>query len=78
MTFPVYKALLKPDLILGVPKPFFMLCLLLLAMIYGIFGIYFMPLILLIFIPGRIISKEDPDMLLLAGDALFEPDFLAG
>jgi type IV secretory pathway VirB3-like protein len=77
-SYTVHKCFLEPDLILGVPRFVVIFLAAAAAFIYGLFGLKYIFLLILVYIPVRIVTKADPDMILILGDALFEPDFLEG
>jgi type IV secretory pathway VirB3-like protein len=74
----VHKSMQQPDLLLGVPKSV-LVALLCLGMVaaYMINIVCFLISVVL-YIPCYLISKEDPHMLVIALDGLFEPDNLEG
>jgi len=75
---PVHKSLLQPDFFAGVPKNLFYILMavgLLLTQIIGKFAIL---VVIVIYVPCRIISKKDPHLLSIGGLSLFEPNHLEG
>jgi type IV secretory pathway VirB3-like protein len=75
---PVHKSLQQPDLILGIPKPVLALILCLSMILAYLLGFIFAASGLLVYIPCYLLSKEDPAMLTIAMDSLFQLDNLEG
>jgi type IV secretory pathway TrbD component len=75
---PVHKSLQQPDLILGVPKPVLALIGCLAMILAYLLGLVFALSGVLVYIPCYLLSKEDPAMLLIAMDSLFQLDYLEG
>lgn len=73
---PVHKALLQPDLILGVPKNVFILIFLITAVFVYLFGKFGAFVAIPVYIPCRILCKSDPHMLTIAFESLMDPDHL--
>jgi type IV secretory pathway VirB3-like protein len=75
---PVHKSLQQPDLILGIPKPVLALILCLTMILVYLLGFVFAATGLLFYVPCYFLSKEDPAMLTIALDNLFQLDYLEG
>jgi type IV secretory pathway VirB3-like protein len=75
---PVHKSLQQPDLMLGIPKPVLALILCLTMILVYLLGFIFALSGLLLYIPCYVLSKEDPAMLIIAMDSLFQLDYLEG
>jgi hypothetical protein len=63
---------------LGIPKPVLALILCLTMILVYLLGIVFAASGLLLYIPCYFLSKEDPAMLTIAMDNLFQLDYLEG
>lgn len=75
-SMPVHKSLLQPDLIMGVPKDVFMLIFLITASFIYFIGKFGALVAIPVYIPCRILCKNDPNMLTIAIESLMEPDHL--
>jgi type IV secretory pathway VirB3-like protein len=75
---PVHKSLQQPDLILGIPKPVLALILCLSMILVYLMGFLFILSGVIFYIPCYFLSKEDPAMLTIALDNLFQIDYLEG
>jgi type IV secretory pathway VirB3-like protein len=75
---PVHKSLQQPDLILGVPKEVFVMLLCAGIVLAALFGLLFAVSSVVFYLPCRLLSKEDPQMLSMALESLLQPDFLEG
>jgi type IV secretory pathway VirB3-like protein len=75
---PVHKSLQQSDLILGVPKAVLALLLCASVVIASMLGLVFALSAVIFYIPCRILSKEDPRMLSMALESLFQVDYLEG
>lgn len=76
---PVFKSFQQSDLILGVQKPVFLMVFLLFVLISYLFGIIPGVIVTAVFyIPCRILTNHDPDMISIALSCLIEPDLLEG
>ncbi len=76
---PVFKSFQQSDLILGVQKPVFLIIFLIFVLVSYLFGI--IPGVILtavFYIPCRILTNKDPDMISIALSSLIEPDYLEG
>jgi len=76
---PVFKSFQQSDLILGVQKPVFLIVFLIFVLVSYLFGI--IPGVILtavFYIPCRILTSKDPDMISIALSSLIEPDYLEG
>jgi type IV secretory pathway VirB3-like protein len=74
----VHKSLQQPDLILGIPKPVLALILCLTMILVYLLGFIFVISGVLFYVPCYFLSKEDPAMLTIALDHLFQVDYLEG
>jgi len=77
-SLPVHKSFHQPNLLMGIPKPVFVIILLIVigsvyffGLLYGFIGIVF-------YVPCYIISKHDPNLLEYALYSLFEIEYLEG
>lgn len=77
-SIPVHKSLQQPDLLLGVPKTIIAIIFCLTIMLIYLFGFGFAAVALVLYVPCRIISKNDPQLLTIALNSLFELDELEG
>jgi type IV secretory pathway VirB3-like protein len=75
---PIHKSLHQPDLLLGIPKMIvaIILCatvlfIYLLGPVYAFIGVIF-------YIPCLLLSREDPQLLTIALESLFQMDALEG
>jgi type IV secretory pathway VirB3-like protein len=75
---PVHKSLQQPDLVLGIPKSVLALILCLTMILVYLLGFIFAVSGVLFYIPCYFLSKEDPAMLTIALDSLFQIDYLEG
>lgn len=76
---PFFKSFQQSDLILGVQKPIFLLIFLVFVLISYLFGLIPGLIITAVFyIPCRILTGIDPDMISIALSSLIEPDYLEG
>ncbi len=75
---PVHKSLQQPDLLLGIPKVIAAMIFCLTVLLVYIFGFGFSLVALVLYVPCRIISKDDPLLLSMALGSLFEMDELEG
>jgi type IV secretory pathway VirB3-like protein len=75
---PVHKSLQQPDLILGIPKTVLALILCATMILVYLLGAVFAASGFVIYIPCYFLSREDPDMLTIALDSLFQVDYLEG
>jgi type IV secretory pathway TrbD component len=75
---PVHKSLQQPDLILGIPKPILALIGCLAMILAYLLGPVFALSGVLLYIPCNLLSKEEPAMLTIAMDSLFQLDYLEG
>jgi type IV secretory pathway VirB3-like protein len=77
-SLPVHKSLQQPDLILGIPKPVLALLLCLTMILVYLLGFIFAVSGVLLYLPCYLVSKNDPDLLTIALDSLFQLDYLEG
>lgn len=77
-SLPVHKSLQQPDLLLGLPKPVFVVILCLSIILVNFFGPFFAFASLVFYIPCFLISRVDPLLLLIALESLFQVDYLEG
>lgn len=76
---PVHKAFQQEDLILGVQKNISIILFMLFVLISYLFGLIPGVAVTLVFyLPCRILTKKDPNMISIALNSLFEPDKLEG
>jgi type IV secretory pathway VirB3-like protein len=77
-SLPVHKSLQQPDLLLGIPKPVIALILCMTMILVYLLGFVFSLCGIILYIPCYFLSKEDPDLLIIALDSLFQLDYLEG
>ncbi len=77
-SIPVHKSLQQPDLLLGIPKVIIAIIFCLTIMLIYLFGFGFAVVAVVLYVPCRIISKNDPQLLTIALNSLFELDELEG
>jgi type IV secretory pathway VirB3-like protein len=75
---PVHKSLQQPDLILGVPKEALAVIVCAGVVMAAMLGLAFALAAPVFYLPCRILSKEDPRMLAIALESLFQVDALEG
>lgn len=75
---PVHKSLQQPDMLLGIPKTILVLIFCATVMLVYLFGLGFAAVAVVLYVPCRIISKNDPQLLTIALNSLFEMDELEG
>lgn len=74
----VHKSLQQPDLLLGIPKMIAAMIFCLTTLLVYLFGFGFTLVSVILYVPCRIISKDDPLLLTIALGSLFEMDELEG
>ncbi len=74
----VHKSLQQPDLLLGIPKMIAAMIFCLTTLLVYLFGFGFTFVSVILYVPCRIISKDDPLLLTMALGSLFEMDELEG
>jgi type IV secretory pathway TrbD component len=77
-SLPVHKSLQQPDLIIGVPKEVLAVIVCAGVSLMAMLGLVFGLSALVFYLPCRILSKEDPLMLSIALESLFQVDWLEG
>lgn len=78
-SMPVFKSLQQEDLVLGVQKSIFIIILLIMVLVSYLFGMVPGIIVTLIFyVPVRILTGIDANMVSIALNSLIEPDFLEG
>jgi type IV secretory pathway VirB3-like protein len=77
-SLPVHKSLQQPDLILGIPKSVLALLLCLTMILVYLLGFMFVLSGILLYLPCYLVSKDDPDLLTIALESLFQMDYLEG
>jgi type IV secretory pathway VirB3-like protein len=75
---PVHKSLQQPDLVLGVPKEILVLIFCAAIVTGALLGPPFALSAVVFYIPCYFLSKEDPQMLVMALDSLMQVDYLEG
>lgn len=75
---PVHKSLQQPDLILGIPKAILLLIFALTVLLIYIFNFAFALTAPVLYVPCYFISKDDPHLLVISIESLFELDLLEG
>lgn len=74
----VHKSLQQPDLLLGVPKMIIALILMVTVIFAYLLGVAFALIGVVLYIPCRLISKNDPQLLVIALESLMLVDHLEG
>lgn len=77
-SIPVHKSLQQPDLLLGIPKMIAAVIFCLTVLLVYLFGTGFALVAVILYVPCRVISKDDPLLLTMALGSLFEMDELEG
>ena len=77
-SLPVHKSLQQPDLILGIPKTVLALILCLTMIFVYMLGFMFAVSGIILYVPCYFLSKDDPELLSIALDSLFQIDYLEG
>ena len=77
-SIPVHKSLQQPDLLLGIPKIIIALIFCITVILFYLFGFGFASVAVFLYVPCLIISKNDPQLLTIALNCLFELDELEG
>lgn len=77
-SIPVHKSLQQPDLLLGIPKMIAAMIFCLTTLLVYLFGFGFAVVAVILYVPCRVISKDDPLLLSMALGSLFEMDELEG
>lgn len=77
-SIPVHKSLQQPDLLLGIPKIIVALIFCVTVLLVYLLGFGFSPVAVVLYVPCRLISKNDPQLLSIGLSSLFELDELEG
>ena len=77
-SLPVHKSLQQPDLVFGIPKIVLAVILCLTMILVYLFGLFLVVSGIIMYFPCYLVSKQDPDMLTIAIDNLFQIDYLEG
>jgi len=77
-SLPVHKSFHQPNLLLGIPKPVFVIILLLVIGSVYFFGLLYGLVGIVLYVPCSVISKHDPNLLEYALYSLFEIENLEG
>lgn len=75
---PMHKSLQQPDLLLGIPKMIAAMIFCLTTLLVYLFGFGFAVVAVILYVPCRVISKDDPLLLAMVLESLFEMDELEG
>jgi type IV secretory pathway VirB3-like protein len=75
---PVHKSLQQPDLIMGIPKDILVFLLCFTVILVYLLGLWFALTAAVVYIPCRLLSNEDPQMLSIAVESLLQPENLEG
>jgi len=75
---PVHKSLQQPDLLLGIPKIILLLIFAVTVLLIYLFGFGFAPAAVVLYVPCYFVSKDDPQLLVISLESLFELDHLEG
>ena len=74
----VHKSLIQRDLILGVPKDILLILVASAVVLAAMLGPVFAASVVVFYVPCYFLSKEDPHMLSMALESLFQADWLEG
>lgn len=74
----VHKSLQQPDLLLGIPKAIVALIFCLTVLLVYLFGFGFSIVGIILYVPCKIITKNDPQLLTIALESLFDIEYLEG
>lgn len=77
-SLPVYKSLMRPDMLLGIPKVMFMIVLTVTIIFMYLITPWCFVIGVVLWIPVYFISKQDPDLFPILLESLQEPDYLEG
>jgi type IV secretory pathway VirB3-like protein len=77
-SLPVHKSLQQPDLVLGIPKSVLALLLCLTMILVYLLGFIFSLSGIILYLPCYFLSRDDPDLLPIALESLFQMDYLEG
>jgi len=75
---PVHKSFHQPNLLLGIPKSVFVIIMLFTVGAIYFFGLPYGFIGIVLYIPCKIISSRDPNLLEYALNFLFEIEYLEG
>lgn len=74
----VHKSLQQPDLLLGIPKIIVAIIFCVTVLLIYLLGMGFSAVAIVLYVPCYFISKNDPQLLTIALNSLFELDELEG
>lgn len=77
-SLPVYKSLMKSELLMGIPKIMFVIILIVTILFMYMISGYCFVIFFVFWFPTYLISKKDPDLFPILIESLQEPDFLEG
>jgi type IV secretory pathway VirB3-like protein len=77
-SLPVHKSLQQPELLLGVPKPVFALIFCATIVLVNFLGPVFALAALAFYLPCYLLSRQDPLLLTIVMDSLFQVEYLEG
>jgi type IV secretory pathway VirB3-like protein len=77
-SLPVHKSMHQPDLLMGIPKMILAIILCVTIIFIYLLGFSFGFIGIILYIPCCIISKDDPFMLTIALESVFQIDRLEG
>jgi type IV secretory pathway VirB3-like protein len=75
---PVHKSLHQPDLLMGIPKMIVAIILCATVLFIYVLGPVYAAIGVLLYIPCYILSREDPQLLTIALESLFQMETLEG
>jgi type IV secretory pathway VirB3-like protein len=75
---PVHKSLQQPDLLLGIPKIIVAVILCATVLFAYLLGPVYASIGVVLYIPCYVLSREDPQLLSIALESLFQMDTLEG
>jgi len=74
----LHKSFHQPNLLMGIPKPVFVVILLVIVGVVYFFGLPYGLIGIVLYVPCRIISSRDPNLLEYALYSMFEIETLEG
>jgi type IV secretory pathway VirB3-like protein len=74
----VHKSLIQSDLILGIPKDILLILVVAAVVLAAMLGPVFAASAVVFYVPCYFLSREDPLMLSMALESLFQADYLEG
>jgi type IV secretory pathway VirB3-like protein len=75
---PIHKSLHQPDLLLGIPKMIVAVILCATVLFVYLLGPVYAVIGVILYVPCLLLSREDPQLLTIALESLFQMDTLEG